>query len=108
MGLMALLTVKEVASYLQTSKQQVRKMIQSGELTAVPVGSIGSWQLRWKRGWRRTAKEKTGADDYCSAPVDLFLMSAFSSFGKKLAFSRSRMIAFTDLLEPKIRQLGLP
>lgn len=38
MGLMTLLTVKEVASYLQTSKQQVRKMIQSGELTAVQVG----------------------------------------------------------------------
>lgn len=38
MGLMTLLTVKEVASYLQTSKQQVRKMIQSGELTAVRVG----------------------------------------------------------------------
>lgn len=42
MGLMMLLTVKEVASYLQTSKQQVRRMIQSGELTAVRVGgSIG-------------------------------------------------------------------
>lgn len=38
MGLMTLLTVKEVASYLQTSKQQVRRMIQSGELTAVRVG----------------------------------------------------------------------
>ena len=38
MGLMMLLMVKEVASYLQTSKQQVRKMIQSGELTAVRVG----------------------------------------------------------------------
>ena len=38
MGLMMLLTVKEVASYLQTSKQQVRRMIQSGELTAVRVG----------------------------------------------------------------------
>ena len=38
MGLMMLLTVKEVAAYLQTSKQQVRTMIQSGELTAVRVG----------------------------------------------------------------------
>ena len=38
MGLMMLLMVKEVASYLQTSKQQVRRMIQSGELTAVRVG----------------------------------------------------------------------
>lgn len=60
MGLMMLLTVKEVASYLQTSKQQVRRMIQSGELTAVRVaGSIGFRQLRWKRGWRRIAKVKS-------------------------------------------------
>ncbi len=38
MGLTTLLTVGEVAEYLQTSKQQVRKMIQSGELSAVRVG----------------------------------------------------------------------
>ena len=33
-----LLTVIEVAAYLKTSKQQVRKMITSGELEAVKVG----------------------------------------------------------------------
>ena len=46
---MMLLTVKEVASYLQTSKQQVRRMIQSGELTAVgreyrvPAAALETW-----------------------------------------------------------------
>ena len=34
MGLSNLLTVKEVAAYLKTSRQQVRKMIQSGTLYA--------------------------------------------------------------------------
>ena len=34
----AILTVKEVASLLKTSRQQVRKMIQSGDLPAVKVG----------------------------------------------------------------------
>ena len=38
MGLSNLLTVKEVAAYLKTSRQQVRKMIQSGTLYAVQVG----------------------------------------------------------------------
>ena len=38
MGLSNLLTVKEVAVYLKTSRQQVRKMIQSGTLYAVHVG----------------------------------------------------------------------
>ena len=38
MGLMELLTVQEVAAYLKTTRQQVRKMIQSGELYAVQVG----------------------------------------------------------------------
>lgn len=38
MGMMELLTVKEVAEFLKTSKQQVRKMIQTGELTAIKVG----------------------------------------------------------------------
>ena len=37
-GLLDLLTVIEVAAYLKTSKQQVRKMIASGELEAVKVG----------------------------------------------------------------------
>lgn len=38
MGMMELLTVKEVARYLKTTRQQVRKMIQHGELAAVKVG----------------------------------------------------------------------
>ncbi len=38
MGLSNLLTVKEVAAYLKTTRQQVRKMIQSGKLYAVQVG----------------------------------------------------------------------
>ena len=38
MEMLDLLTVIEVAEYLKTSKQQVRKMIASGELEAVKVG----------------------------------------------------------------------
>ncbi len=38
MGLNELLTVKETAERLKTSKAQIRKMIQSGELAAVKVG----------------------------------------------------------------------
>ena len=34
----AILTVKAAASFLKTSRQQVRKMIQSGDLPAVKVG----------------------------------------------------------------------
>ena len=33
-----LLTVREVAAYLKTTRQQVRRMIQCGELRAVKVG----------------------------------------------------------------------
>lgn len=33
-----LLTVKEVAELLKTSRTQIRKMIQNGELSAVKVG----------------------------------------------------------------------
>lgn len=38
MGLIDLLTVKEVAAYMKTTRQQVRRMIASGELEAVMVG----------------------------------------------------------------------
>ncbi len=38
MEMLDLLTVIEIAEYLKTSKQQVRKMIASGELGAVKVG----------------------------------------------------------------------
>ncbi len=38
MGLTELLTVKEAADWLKTSRVQVRRMIQNGELAAVKVG----------------------------------------------------------------------
>ena len=38
MGVTELLTVKEVAALLKTSRAQVRKMIQNEELVAVMVG----------------------------------------------------------------------
>lgn len=38
MGLSELLTVKEAAEWLKTSRVQVRRMIQNGELVAVKVG----------------------------------------------------------------------
>ena len=38
MGMSELLTVKEAAELLKTSRVQVRKMIQSGDLSAVKVG----------------------------------------------------------------------
>ena len=38
MGMSELLTVKEAAELLKTSRVQVRKMIQAGELLAVKVG----------------------------------------------------------------------
>ena len=38
MGVNELLTVKEVAEMLKTSRVQVRRMIQNGELIAVKVG----------------------------------------------------------------------
>ena len=37
-GMNRLLSVKEVATLLQTSRVQVRRMIQSGELAALKVG----------------------------------------------------------------------
>lgn len=38
MGMTELLTVKETAEWLKTSRVQVRRMIQNGELAAVKVG----------------------------------------------------------------------
>ena len=40
----SILTVKEVASLLKTSRQQVRKMIQIGDLPAVKIGR--EWRIR--------------------------------------------------------------
>ncbi len=42
-----ILTVKEVANLLKTSRQQVRKMIASGELPAVKVGR--EWRITMER-----------------------------------------------------------
>ena len=38
MGMSELLTVKEVADLLKTSRVQIRRMIQNGDLAAVKVG----------------------------------------------------------------------
>lgn len=38
MGLNELLTVRETAEWLKTSRVQIRRMIQNGELAAVKVG----------------------------------------------------------------------
>ena len=38
MGMNELLTVKETAQLLKTSRVQIRRMIQSGDLAAVKVG----------------------------------------------------------------------
>ncbi len=43
MGISDILTVKEVASLLKTTCQQVRKMIAGGELSAVKVGR--EWRI---------------------------------------------------------------
>ena len=45
-----ILTVKEAAALLKTSRQQIRRMIQNGELPAVKVG----------REWRITSKALVG------------------------------------------------
>lgn len=43
MGVNQVLTVKEAAALLKTTRQQIRKMIQSGELPAVKVGR--EWRI---------------------------------------------------------------
>ncbi len=43
MGMNEILTVKEVAVLLKTTCQQIRKMIASGELSAVKVGR--EWRI---------------------------------------------------------------
>ena len=41
MGMSEILTVKEAAAQLKTTRQQIRKMIANGELPAVKVGPEG-------------------------------------------------------------------
>lgn len=44
MGMSEVLTVKEVAAYLKTSCQQVRRMILAGDLPAVKIGR--EWRIQ--------------------------------------------------------------
>ena len=53
MGISKILTVKEAAQFLRTTRQQIRKMIANGELPAVKVGRewripLESIRLFWK------------------------------------------------------------
>lgn len=43
LGMTEILTVKEAAVLLKTSRQQIRRMIQSGELPAVKIGR--EWRI---------------------------------------------------------------
>lgn len=43
MGMSVILTVKEIAEQLKTTRQQIRKMIANGELPAVKVGR--EWRI---------------------------------------------------------------
>ena len=43
MGMTEILTVKEAAAQLKTTRQQIRKMIANGELPAVKVGR--EWRI---------------------------------------------------------------
>lgn len=45
MGLSELLTVKEAAKLLKTSRVQIRKMIKNGDLSAVKVGR--EYRIPW-------------------------------------------------------------
>lgn len=47
MGMSLMLTVKEAALLLKTSRQQIRKMIQNGELPAVKVGREYRLSMEW-------------------------------------------------------------
>ena len=46
MVMMELLTVQEAAALLKTSRQQVRKLIQNGEIPAVKVGR--EWRILYE------------------------------------------------------------
>lgn len=43
MGMTEILTVKEAAAQLKTTRQQIRKMIANGELPAVKIGR--EWRI---------------------------------------------------------------
>ena len=57
MEMLDLLTVIEVAEYLKTNKQQVRKMIASGELEAIMVGREYRITLEALASWLDNQKD---------------------------------------------------
>ena len=56
-GMIDLFSVREVAEYLKTSKQQVRKMITSGELEAIMVGREYRITLEALASWLDNQKD---------------------------------------------------
>ncbi len=56
-GMIDLFSVTEVAEYLKTSKQQVRKMITSGELDAIMVGREYRITLEALASWLDNQKD---------------------------------------------------
>ena len=56
-GMIDLFSVTEVAEYLKTSKQQVRKMITSGELEAIKVGREYRITLEALASWLDNQKD---------------------------------------------------
>ena len=56
-GMIDLFSVTEVAEYLKTSKQQVRKMIASGELEAIMVGREYRITLEALVSWLENQKD---------------------------------------------------
>ena len=56
-GMIDLFSVTEVAEYLKTSKQQVRKMIASGELEAIMVGREYRITLEALSSWLDNQKD---------------------------------------------------
>ena len=56
-GMIDLFSVTEVAEYLKTSKQQVRKMMASGELEAIMVGREYRITLEALASWLDNQKD---------------------------------------------------
>ena len=56
-GMIDLFSVTEVAEYLKTSKQQVRKMITSGEIEAIMVGREYRITLEALASWLDNQKD---------------------------------------------------
>ena len=56
-GMIDLFSVTEVAEYMKTSKQQVRKMIASGELEAIMVGREYRITLEALASWLENQKD---------------------------------------------------